>query len=83
MDSTYIYSPLPSADSIRLFKLEPGDSGALLEDTLTTVSLSDPGLSFNALSYTRGNPLDEDSKFLNPTIVANIRSPAVESALKL
>jgi hypothetical protein len=66
MGSTYIYSPLPSAYSIRLFKLESRDSGALLEGTLTTVSLSDPGLSFKALSYTWGNPLDEDSLFFKP-----------------
>jgi len=66
MGSTYIYSPLPMPDSIRLLKLERGDSEALLEGTLTIVSLSDPGLSYDALSYTWGNPLDEDSRFFEP-----------------
>ena len=53
-------------DSIRLLKLEPGDSDALLEGTFTIVSLSDPGLSYDALSYTWGNPLDEDNRFFEP-----------------
>ena len=66
MDSTYIYIPLSMPDSIRLLKLEPGDSNALIEGTFTIVSLSDPGLSYGALSYTWGNPLDEDSRFFEP-----------------
>ena len=53
-------------DSVRLLKLKPGDSDALLEGTLTVVSLSDPGLAYRALSYTWGNPLDEDSRFFEP-----------------
>ena len=54
-----IYDTLPSANSIRLFKLEPVDSGAWLEGSLTTVSLSDPMLKFKpypipgAISSTR------------------------------
>ena len=66
MDSTYIYTPLSMPDSIRLLKLEPGDSDALIDGTLSILSLSDPGLSYGALSYTWGNPLDEDSRFFEP-----------------
>ena len=66
MDSIYIYNTLPMPDSIRLLRLEPGDSDALLEGTFTIVSLSDPGLSYRALSYTWGNPLDEGSRFFEP-----------------
>ena len=53
-------------DSVRLLKLEPGDSDALLEGTFTIISLLDLGLSYRALSYTWGNPLDEDSQFFEP-----------------
>jgi hypothetical protein len=64
--TTYIYNPLMSTDSIRLFKLEPRDSETPLEGTLTTVSLSDTALSFSTLSYTWGNPLEDDSQFFEP-----------------
>ena len=66
MDSTYIYNTLPMPDSIRLLKLDPGDPDALLQGTFTIVPLSEPGLSYRALSYTWGNPLDEGSRFFEP-----------------
>jgi hypothetical protein len=59
----YIYQPLPPADSIRLFNLLAGDPEAPLEGNLAAVSLSDSTLSFKALSYTWGNPIDDDSQF--------------------
>jgi hypothetical protein len=49
MDSGDIYGPLPSADSIRLLKLERTVHEGSLEISLSTISLSNPGVLFNAL----------------------------------
>ena len=45
-------------DSIRVLMLQPGDSDADIEVSVTTLRLS-TNPNFNALSYTWGNPVDE------------------------
>jgi hypothetical protein len=69
MASAYEYNSLPTTDSIRLFRLQPGSGDTPIEGNLTTTFLSDStatALKFKALSYTWSNPLDEGNPSYKP-----------------
>lgn len=61
MVPTYNYTPLPTANSIRLFTLEPGSGSDTIKGNMTSTLLSGRSAAtaeFKALSYTWANPLD-------------------------
>ncbi len=63
---SHSYVPLKGTGNIRLLSLLPGHVQAPLEGVLTTVSLSDPQVEFDALSYCWDNPQDKNSPFYAP-----------------
>ena len=55
-DELYEYTPLPTANSIRLLQIHGEDDQGLIHCSLRTVEL-DSGPLYNCLSYTWGSPL--------------------------
>ena len=59
----YAYGSLPTGDSIRLLKIVSTGAEGQPKVSLTTTSLSNSALSFNALLYTWGNPFDKEHPY--------------------